>query len=198
MNPVLEPARHPLARRSLVGAASVALLYALAGCSNPPADLKSLAQGPMAKLAVSDKAAPAPDTVFRDAAGKPHTISEFRGKVAVVNVWANWCAPCKAEIPSLARLQTAYAGKPLAVVPVSVGKGDDEAAGHAFIDRNPPLTFYTEPTYALAYAFKPAVDGMPTTILYDANGVERARLAGGADWSSPQAHAVIDLLLAGK
>jgi thiol-disulfide isomerase/thioredoxin len=203
MNPVLEPARHARARRVLAryipgGTASLVLLYALAGCSNPPGDLKSLAQGPMAKLVVSDKPARTPDTVFRDVAGTPHTISEFKGKVAIVNLWANWCAPCKEEIPSLARLQAAYAGKPLVVVPVSVGKGDDETAGHAFIDRNPPLTFYTEPTYALAYAFKPPVDGMPTTILYDAKGVERARLAGGADWSSPQAHAVIDLLLAGK
>jgi len=203
MNPVLEPARHARARRVLAryvlgGTASLVLLYALVGCSNPPGDLKSLAQGSMAKLVVSDKPAPAPDTVFRDAAGKPHTLAEFKGRVAVVNVWANWCAPCKEEIPSLARLQAAYAGKPLVVVPVSVGKAEDETAGHAFIDRNPPLAFYTEPTYALAYAFKPAVDGMPSTILYDARGVERARLTGGADWSSPQAHAVMDLLLAGK
>jgi thiol-disulfide isomerase/thioredoxin len=198
MNPVLEPARHPLARRLVAAAAGTALLYALAGCSNPPGDLKSLAQGPMAKLVVSDKAPPAPDTVFRDAAGKPHTLADFKGRVAVVNLWANWCAPCKEEIPSLARLQAAYAGKPLVVVPISVGKGEDETAGHAFIDRNPPLPFYTEPTYALAYAFKPPVDGMPTTILYDAKGVERARLAGGADWSSSQAHAVMDLLLSGK
>jgi thiol-disulfide isomerase/thioredoxin len=203
MNPVLEPARHPRARRVLAryilgGTAILVLLYVLAGCSNPPGDLKSLADGPMAKLVVSDKPAPTPDTVFHDAAGKPHTLSEFKGRVAVVNLWANWCAPCKEEIPSLARLQAAYAGKSLVVVPVSVGKAEDETVGHAFINRNPPLSFYTEPTYALAYAFKPPVDGMPTTILYDAKGVERARLTGGADWSSPQAHAVIDLLLAGK
>jgi thiol-disulfide isomerase/thioredoxin len=208
MNPVLAPARHPLApsvlawgvlaRRALRGTTGLALLYALAGCSNPPADLKSLAQGTMAKLAPTAKPAPAPVTVFKDAAGKPHTLAEFKGRVTVVNVWANWCAPCKEEIPSLARLQAAYSGKPLAVVPISVGKAEDETAGRAFIDRNPPLPFYTEPTYALAFAFKPPVEAMPTTILYDARGVERARLAGGADWSSPQAHAVMDLLLAGK
>jgi thiol-disulfide isomerase/thioredoxin len=203
MNPVLEGARHPLARRviarcGLGGTASLVLLYALAACSNPPGDLKSLAQGQMAKLVVSDKASPPPGTVFRDAAGRPHTLAEFKGRVAVVNVWANWCAPCKEEIPSLARLQAGYAGKPLVVVPVSVGKAEDETAGRAFIGRNPPLAFYTEPTYALAFAFKPPVEEMPVTILYDARGVERARLAGGADWSSPEAHAVMDLLLAGK
>ena len=84
----------------------------------------------------------------------------------------------------------------MAVVAVSVGKAEDETAGRAFIDRNPPLTFYTEPTYTLAFAFKPVVENMPTTILYDRKGVERARLAGGADWSGPEARAVIDSLLA--
>jgi thiol-disulfide isomerase/thioredoxin len=152
----------------------------------------------MAKLLLTDKPAPTPDTVFNDAAGKPHTLAEFKGKVAIVNIWANWCAPCKAEIPSLARLAVAYAGKPVAVVPVSVGKGDDETAGRAFIIRNPPLTFYTEPTYALTFAFRPAVDAMPTTVIYDRKGVERARLAGGADWSGPDARAVVDSLLAEK
>jgi len=193
---LLEPGRRR--RRVLAGAGIVAVLYGLGGCSNPPGDLKSLAKGAMDKLVVTASPAPAPTTPFRDAAGKSHTLAEFAGKVAVVNVWANWCAPCKEEIPSLARLQTAYAGKPVAVVAISVGKGEDETAGQAFIGRNPPLTFYTEPTYALTFAFKPVVDGMPTTILYDAHGVERARLTGGADWSSPQARAVVDSLLALK
>ena len=170
----------------------------LVGCTKTPGDMRPLAKGAMAKLTVSDRPAPAPTTPFKDAAGAVHTLAEFKGRVAVVNVWANWCAPCKEEIPSLARLQTAYAGKPVAVVAVSVGKGDDEVAGAAFLARNPPLTFYTEPTYALTYAFQPAIDGMPTTVIYDRKGVERARLAGGADWSSPDARAVVDSLLAEK
>ncbi len=176
----------------------IAVLYSIAGCSKPPANLKSLAHGAMAKLMVTDHPAAAPNTVFSDAAGKPHTLADFKGKVAIVNIWANWCAPCKAEIPSLAKLQAAYVHKPLAVAAISVGKGDDEAAGHRFIDKNPPLTFYTEPSYKLAYAFKPMIDGMPTTIIFDRNGVERARLAGGADWSGPDARAVINFVLAEK
>ena len=90
-----------------------------------------------------------------DAAGRPHTLAEFKGKVVLVNLWANWCAPCKLEIPSLAKLQAAYAGKPLAVVPISLGKGEDETAGRAFIASNPPLAFYSDPSYRLAYAFPP-------------------------------------------
>jgi thiol-disulfide isomerase/thioredoxin len=188
-----------LSRARLIGlTGAAAVLYALGGCSNTGGDLKSTAKGAMAALTISEAAAPAPDTVFKDAAGRPHTLSEFKGRATLVNLWANWCTPCKAEIPSLARLASAYAGKPLAIVPISVGKGADETAGHAFLDRNPPLTFYTEPTYAIAFAMKPPAEGMPTTVLYDSHGVERARLAGGADWSGPDARAVIDALLAQK
>ena len=199
MTEILSAASPARVRGRLIALAGVVLLlYGAAGCSNPPGAMAPLARGAMAKLVVSDHPAPAPATVFTDAAGKPHTLAEFKGKVAIVNVWANWCAPCKAEIPSLAKLQTAYAGKAVAVVPISVGKADDETAGHAFIDRNPPLVFYTEPTYKLAFAFKPAVENMPTTILYDRRGAERARLAGGTDWSGKDARAVIDSLLAVK
>ncbi|HEY5107664.1 MAG TPA: TlpA family protein disulfide reductase [Caulobacteraceae bacterium] len=194
--PVAKPWRR--ANAALRGLCAAALVYAIAGCSKTPGDLRSLATGAMAKLTVTRQPAPAPTTVFADAAGQPHTLAQFRGKVTVVNIWANWCAPCKAEIPSLARLQRAYAGKPLAVVAISVGKDADETAGRAFIQRNPPLTFYTEPTYAIAYAFQPMIEGMPTTVIYDRAGVERARLTGGADWSGPDAKAVIDTLIAAR
>ncbi|MGH6993797.1 MAG: TlpA family protein disulfide reductase, partial [Caulobacteraceae bacterium] len=172
-----------------------ALLYALAACSNSPGPLAPLAKGAMAKLVITRHASPAPTIPFADASGRMHTLAEFKGKVTLVNLWANWCAPCKLEVPSLAKLQAAYAGKPVAVVPVSVGTGQDATYGAQFIAHNPPLRFYSEPTYRLAFAFHPAIEGIPTTIIYDEEGRERARLAGGADWSGPDARAVIDALL---
>jgi thiol-disulfide isomerase/thioredoxin len=183
---------------AIAAAATVALLYGLGGCSKPGPDLGPLAHGAMAKLKPTGQPGAEPGTVFHDLQGKALTLAQFKGKVLIVNLWANWCAPCKAEIPSLAKLAAAYAGKPLAVVAVSVGKGDDETAGRDFIARNPPLIFYTEPTYSMAYAFHPAIDEMPTTVIYDRKGIERARLAGGADWSGPDAKAVVDALIAGS
>ncbi|MHB8529160.1 MAG: TlpA family protein disulfide reductase [Caulobacteraceae bacterium] len=189
------PARFTPAARFLGVAA---LLYAIVACTKAPGELRPLARGAMAKLTVTDHPAPAPAIPFLDAAGRRHTIAEFRGRVVVVNIWANWCAPCKLEIPSLAKLQARYAAAPVKVVPVSVGQGEDETAGRGFIARNPPLVFYTEPTFRLAYAFSPTIQDMPTTILYDRRGRERARLVGGADWSGKDAAAVIDALLAEK
>src|SRR5579864_2683672 len=53
---------------------------------------------------------PAPEVSFTDAAGKPATLGDFKGKPAVVNLWATWCQPCIKEMPSLARLQARFGG----------------------------------------------------------------------------------------
>lgn len=187
-----------MAARFIALAALAGLLYGIAGCAKTPGDLRPLAKGAMAKLTVSARAAPAPRVAFADGAGGSHTLAEFKGRVTLVNLWANWCAPCKLEIPSLARLQSAYAVRRVAVVAVSLGKGEDETAGRAFIARNAPLAFYSDPGYRLPYAFQPVIQDVPTTILYDRRGRERARLAGGADWSGADARALVDALLAEK
>ena len=113
----------------------------------------------------------------------------------LVNLWATWCAPCKKEMPTLAKLQKAY-GERLKVVVVSIDTPKATGAAKAFIAANAPLAFYQEATMQLPFAFKPAAQGFPTSILYDSKGVERARIAADTDWSSREAKAVIDKLIA--
>ena len=180
---------------ALIGVA--AALYVIPGCTaNQPADLKSLAQGDMKNLVVDAQPSPAPQTAFTDAAGKTHTLAEFKGKAVVLNLWATWCGPCVEEMPTLAQLSAAYAGKPVVVIPVSLDRVEDRANAIAFLAKRPPLTFYAEPKYELVAAFKPAVEGLPATILIDPQGRVRARLAGGANWSGAQARRVVDALMA--
>jgi thiol-disulfide isomerase/thioredoxin len=64
-----------------------------------------------------------PTATFVDAAGKTHSFADYAGKVVVYNIWAEWCGPCVEEMPSLARLQKAFAGKDVAVIPVAFGFG---------------------------------------------------------------------------
>ena len=90
------------------------------------------------------------------------------------------------------------AGQPVVVAPVSLDRVEDRANAEAFIAKRPPLAFYAEPKYALPFAFKPPVDGLPTTLLIDRDGVVRARLSGGADWSGAQARRVIEALATGR
>ena len=60
------------------------------------------------------------DFTLKDAAGKPVKLADFKGKVIVLNFWATWCVPCRAEIPTLVALQTKYGRQGLQVVGVSI------------------------------------------------------------------------------
>ncbi|MFI4965051.1 MAG: TlpA family protein disulfide reductase [Caulobacterales bacterium] len=137
-----------------------------------------------------------PAYVFYDGKGKRVTAGDFKGKVVVMNLWATWCAPCKIEMPTLAKLATAYAGKPVVVVAVSIDKADALDQAKAFIAGQPPLAFYNDPQAKLPWALKPAANGMPTTLILGKDGLERGRISGEADWAGPGAKAVIDKLLA--
>ena len=187
-------------RRSRIGLALILVaLYGAAGCgvqSSDEAKLKHLASGEMAKLEVV-KPSSTLDPIKADSPdGKPVTLADFKGQVVVVNLWATWCAPCVKEMPTLAKLQSEYAGKPVKVVAISLDRGaEDVAKAKAFIAGKAPLGFY-HGDYDMAFALKPAVEGLPVTLLYDPQGRERARLAGGADWSGADAKKVIDQLLA--
>lgn len=193
-----------LLKLALWGAAGLGVagvVYIIAQASINPqgaSDLKAVAKGEMAKLVVPAEAMAAPVASFVDAEGKTTRIADFKGKVTVVNIWATWCAPCVIEMPTLAKLATEYEGKPVEVVAISIDKPEAADKARAFIAKNAPLKFYNDPKMALPFAVKPQAVGMPTTIIYGADGVERARISGEADWSGKDAKAVIDKVLAGS
>jgi thiol-disulfide isomerase/thioredoxin len=99
-------------------------------------------------------------------------------------------------MPTLAKLAEAYAGKPVEVAAISIDSASATDQAKAFIAEHKPLAFYQDAKMALPFAFAPPAQGFPTTILYDKSGMERARVIGEADWSSGEAKAVIDRLLA--
>jgi thiol-disulfide isomerase/thioredoxin len=160
-------------------------------------DLNSLAHGGMKDLKVTPAGAPAPSQPILGPDGKSADLTQIKAPVVVVNLWATWCAPCVTEMPTLAKLQAAYPGRIL-VVPVSMDTAKDREKARAFIAQYPPLPFYQDPKAAMVFTVTPPAEGLPTTLLYGRNGRERARVSGGADWSGPDAHAVIEALLAEK
>lgn len=193
------PIRLALGGVVLVGVAAV--LYVIASASfkpHGPADLKEFKKGTLEKLDVPATPRPAPDTVFTSLDGKPATLADFKGRVVVMNLWATWCAPCKAEMPTLAKLQAVYATQPVAVLPISVDRDSDLNLVNEEMAANPPLKTYRDPSYKLSFALEPKAAGYPTTIIYDRQGRERARMAGPADWSSPEARGIVEKLLAEK
>lgn len=158
--------------------------------------LSRFATGTMDKLQTPAETPAAPGHRFHDASGAETGFEAFRGKVAVINLWAMWCAPCIKEMPTLAVLAQAYASNPgVVVAPISVDVPDKVADARAFIGDNAPLVFYSDPKFRLPFAFA-GKTVLPQTIVLDRQGRVRAYLTGDADWSGPETRALIDALLA--
>lgn len=152
--------------------------------------------GLAAKLDHASDGKPAPAYAFKDADGKTLSVADFKGKVVVLNMWASWCGPCKVEMPTLARLQAEYAGQPVAVVAVSIDKPEQLKAAQDFLAQQAPLKFYNDPDAKLPWALQPTAQGIPTTVIYGKDGLERGRVNGDANWSGADAKAAIDKVLA--
>lgn len=203
----------------VVGVGLAGVVYVMVSASAKPnqkTDLIDLRRGAMMKLEVpgypkpkdprlpnrapglSPAPAPAPDVAFTGPDGKPMKIKDLKGQVVVLNLWATWCAPCKVEMPTLAKLQAAYQAAPVKVVALSADAPDKAAEAKAFIAKNAPLKPYLANGSSVLFKFNPQVAGLPATIIYDKKGVERARISGDADWSSKEARAIVDRLLAEK
>ena len=141
------------------------------------------------------KPRPLPDLEFEDGHGGKRHLADFRGRVVLLNLWATWCAPCRAEMPTLDRLQARLGGKQFEVVALSpdqdgvpvVKRFFDEIAVHA-------LAIYVD-RQMQAQGTLGAV-GVPTTLLIDRQGREVARKAGAAAWDSPEVVTVIQQLVA--
>ncbi len=138
--------------------------------------------------------APTPPISFVDVNGKTHTLAEFKGHGLVVNLWATWCAPCIAELPSLAKLARALAPDDIAVLPLSSDHGG-KAAVVAFLTSHKieGLPVLLDPEGDVLRAWH--VRGIPTTLLIDREGRTQARVEGSADWAEPATIALVKKLV---
>jgi thiol-disulfide isomerase/thioredoxin len=176
----------------------VAFVYVLASASGrieAEDSLKRFATGQMADLEFIPEPPPQPALTFLDIDGASVSLFDRRGKVVVLNVWATWCPPCIAELPTLGALQRAFPDTPFEVVAVSIDRVSerDNAISDLADLAGGSLAFYHDPNYAMPFAIK--ARGVPTTVIYDQYGVERARLPGEADWASPEALGLVGALI---
>jgi thiol-disulfide isomerase/thioredoxin len=140
-----------------------------------------------------DPPAAMPEITFYDANGVPHRLEEFRGHGMVINLWATWCAPCVAEMPSLQALSKALAPHDVAVLPLSSDRGGASAVTSWFGAHDiTGLPVLLDPKGEAARALE--ARGIPTSVVVDRQGRQSARLEGAADWSSPDAVMLVQKL----
>ncbi|MFH1818056.1 MAG: TlpA disulfide reductase family protein [Pseudomonadota bacterium] len=138
-------------------------------------------------------ASPAPELKAHDLTGTPRTLADYRGKVVLLNFWATWCPPCQREMPSLERLRTKMAGRPLEIVAISSAETPDEV--NAYLSKMKlgfPVLLDTDSSNTRRWK----VFALPTTFVLDAEGRVRHVLTGPAEWDEGEALAVTESMLA--
>ena len=136
----------------------------------------------------------APEFILQDMDDASHRLSDFHGKVVMLNFWATWCPPCRREMPSMERLYNKYKDRGLVIVAVNQWEDPDlvfEFTGQLSVAPTFPILFDRESRIAEQYKVK----GLPTTYLLDREGKIRYRAIGGREFDHPAVEALIEDLL---
>ena len=136
-----------------------------------------------------------PPLVLKDLNGKTHDLKQYRGKVVLINFWATWCPPCRAEMPSMQRLKTTMAGKPFVILAVDMG--ETEAEVKTYIQQiKTDFTVLLDKDGRALKAWK--VFAFPTSYVVDAQGKIRYGLYGASEWdASDKVQKITQLLPSG-
>ena len=152
----------------------VVFCCALLGCSNPP----QTTSGPPAVGQA------APDFTLNDLGGQPFTLSALRGKVVIVNFWATWCPPCRAEMPSMELLHRELADEGLVMLAVNIEKEGRQSVprflatgSHTF-----PVLLDDQEVVQKRYG----VYKFPESFVIRKDGVIDDKVIGAIDWAHPQ------------
>ena len=173
-------------RTGLIGFC-LGIALALPAAAEPPADLAS---GAMANFTILPEPKPGPEVSFINGDGEELSLADFRGKVLLVNLWATWCGPCRREMPDLDALQAEFGGDNFEVVAISADRQGPSVIGPFYDEvgvKN--LAHYNDKTMKTHRAMRSL--GLPTTIIYDAEGREVGRLIGPAHWAAPEAFRLV-------
>jgi len=133
-----------------------------------------------------------PVLALKDPAGKAHDLAAYRGKVVLVNFWATWCAPCRAELPSMQALREQLADKGFEVLTVNLMESEEKIAAFQeseLID----LPVLMDRDGAAAKRWK--VGMLPKSFVIDRQGAIRYQLLGEANWTGPDIAPAIERLI---
>jgi peroxiredoxin len=135
----------------------------------------------------------APNFRLRDLDGNLTSLSQFRGKVVLLNFWATWCGPCRVEMPAMEQLYRTVSRKDFQILAVStdsqgaaVTRPFQQKIGLTF-----PILHDTDMQIGVTYGAR----SLPMTLMVDRQGVVRQKIFGARDWDSPEARELIQMLM---
>ena len=180
----------------MASAVAVAVYMGLGASANAAdiAKLEAMRDGEMKKLMLHANPVQIGATEFTDFDAAPLSLTDYNGKVVLLNFWATWCAPCRKEMPMLADLQTELGGADFEVITMATGRNPGPSMTRFFETvgiTNLPL--HRDPDQSIARGMD--VFGLPTTVILDRQGQEVARMQGEADWSSDSAKAILQAFI---
>lgn len=127
---------------------------------------------------------------FFDEKGQSHTLAEWHGQIVILNLWGTWCPPCRREMPALGRLQSDLAGENIVVLTINLDR-PGQVPPALWLQReglNNLPAFHGNDKGILAATRTYVV---PTTLILDRQGKERARLTGAAIWGKDKLRMMI-------
>ncbi len=167
--------------------------------SNRGVALAEKAKGQVAAMGKADPPRSLKTLAFNDPTGKPMSVADLKGKIVLMNLWATWCAPCRAEMPELDEIQHLKGSDKFEVVAVNVDTGDDTKP-KKFLEETAikSLGYYRDNTLGIFNDLKRQglALGLPVTLLIDKDGCLLASMNGPAAWASDDAKTLIDAALA--
>jgi thiol-disulfide isomerase/thioredoxin len=214
-----EPAAKPRRRGAVAlvaaGAAAAAFaglaaVYGIAGFGRNPGDaacrpavataqrITPLMHGEVAALNPASEPLRLPPLAFQDAGGAGRTLTDWRGRTVLLNLWATWCVPCRKEMPALDALERKLGDAHFEVVSINIDTRDPAKPKAWLNDAGvQKLAYYADPSAKVFQDLKMIgkAIGMPTTLLVDPNGCEIATIAGPAEWASDDAVKLIGAAL---
>jgi thiol-disulfide isomerase/thioredoxin len=172
-------------------------VLALLGAAAVVPGVAARAAKPAQGLLIHDQPRAIPALDIRDGENRPTPLATWRGKAVLLNLWASWCGPCVAELPTLDRLKPLVEPEGVAVVALSLDRSGKTAVVNTFARlgiRN--LDIHTDEARRAAEEL--GAPYLPVTLLIDRDGREAARFVGPAEWDGPPARALLKALADGR
>jgi peroxiredoxin len=134
------------------------------------------------QVAIKDNL-PAPDFTFPGLDGKMVSLSDYKGKVVLVNIWATWCPPCVDEMPSMEKLYQKFKGENFEILAVSIDEPGLKAVAPFMKKSNLtfPALIDSEGTIKAVYG----ITGVPESFIIDQKGILIKKIIGPVDWAAP-------------